>query len=63
LLRIAIDGATLREGITREAAADVLFAVGSPEMYRLLVGDRAWSAARFERWYADTLERLLLPTA
>src|SRR4029077_17038172 len=38
LLRIAIDGATLREGLTRDAAADVLFAVGSPEVYRLLVG-------------------------
>jgi AcrR family transcriptional regulator len=63
LLRTAIDGATLRDGLTREAAADVLFAVGSPEVYRMLVVDRAWSPARFERWYSDTLERLLLPPA
>ena len=40
--------------------ADVLYAIGSPETYRLLVEDRGWSAARFERWYADTLKRLLL---
>jgi hypothetical protein len=63
LLRIATEGSTLREGLSREVAADVLFAVGSPEVYRLLVVDRAWSPARFERWYADTLERLLLPPA
>ena len=61
LLRLATEGAALRQGLSREAAADVLFAVGSPEVYRLLVVDRGWSPARFERWYADTLERLLLP--
>jgi AcrR family transcriptional regulator len=61
LLRIATEGTTLQEGLSSDAAADVLFAVGSPEVYRLLVVDRAWSLARFERWYAETLERLLLP--
>ena len=61
LLRIATEGTTLREGLSKEAAADVLFAVGSPEVCRLLVVDRAWSPARFDRWYAETLERLLLP--
>jgi len=60
LLRIAADGTRLRVGLTRESAADVLFAVGSPEVYRMLVVDRGWSADRFERWYADTLARLLL---
>ena len=38
---------------------DEVFAIGSPETYRLLVIDRGWSPDRFERWYADTLERLL----
>ena len=33
--------------------------VGSPETYRLLVIDRGWTGDRFERWYADTIERLL----
>jgi hypothetical protein len=28
--------------------------------HALLVIDRGWSADRFERWYADTLTRLLL---
>jgi AcrR family transcriptional regulator len=59
LARIVTAG-TRREGLTALAAADVLFALGSPETFRLLVVDRGWSADRFERWYADTLARLLL---
>ena len=42
------------------AAAAVLYAVGSPETYRLLVVDRGWSGDRFEHWYGETLERLFL---
>jgi len=38
-------------------------AIGSPETYLLLVADRGWSGSRFERWYDDTLERLLLDPA
>ena len=50
----------LRPGLDPAAAADILYAIGSPETYRHLVIDRGWSGLRFERWYADTLERLLL---
>ncbi len=60
LLGIVIAVAPLRRGVARTAAEDVLFAVGSPEMYRLLVLERGWSAARFERWYAEAIARLLL---
>ncbi len=60
LVRIVAAGA-LRKGLTIEGAADVLFTIGSPETYQLLTVDRGWSPARFERWYADTLARLLLP--
>jgi AcrR family transcriptional regulator len=59
LLQIVVGQAGLRRGLTLAAAADVLFAIGSPETYRLLVIDRGWSGPRFERWYADTLARLL----
>jgi hypothetical protein len=55
---VGTDG--LRPGLDFAAAADILFAIGSPETYRHLVVDRGWSGARFERWYAETLERLLL---
>lgn len=59
LLRIVVGSAQLRAGLTLAAAADILFAIGSPETYRLLVVDRGWSGSRFERWYEDTLARLL----
>ena len=60
LLRMVVGAAGLRQGLDVETAADVLYAIGSPETYRLLVIDRGWSGPRFERWYAETLERLLL---
>jgi TetR/AcrR family transcriptional regulator, regulator of autoinduction and epiphytic fitness len=60
LLRLLTQGNPLREGLTAKAAADILFAIGSPETYRLLVVDRSWSADQFERWYRDTLARLLV---
>jgi AcrR family transcriptional regulator len=60
LLRIVTDRAPLRRGLNARTAADILFAIGSPETYRSLVVDRGWSPDRFERWYADTLVRLLL---
>jgi AcrR family transcriptional regulator len=60
MLKIIFERAALREGLTPTAAADILFAIGSPETYRLLVVDRGWSSDRFERWYADALAQLLL---
>ncbi len=60
LLRILTERWALREGVTLRAAADVMYAIGSPDAYRALVVDRGWSGERFERWYADTLTRLLL---
>ena len=60
LLHIVLGRTPLRPGLTAETAADILFAVGSPETYRLLVIDRGWSADRFERWYVEAMVRLLL---
>jgi AcrR family transcriptional regulator len=60
LVRIVGAGGCLREGLSADVAASTLFAIGSPETYRLLTVDRGWSPARFERWYADTLAQLLL---
>lgn len=59
LLRIVVGTKGLREGLDPASAADIIYAVGSPETFRLLVVDRGWSRARFERWYGDTLDRLL----
>jgi AcrR family transcriptional regulator len=63
LVRIVIDDAPMRQGVSMRAAVDTAFAIGSPETYRLLVEDRGWTPVRFERWYADTMIRLLLPGA
>jgi len=45
----------LRPGLRERDAADLIHALMSPELYRLLVIDRGWSPARYERWLAQTL--------
>jgi AcrR family transcriptional regulator len=60
LLEIVVDSEDLRKGLDLQTAAEILFAIGSPEVYRLLVVDRGWSGSRFERWYGDTLAHVLL---
>ena len=60
LLRIVVGARGLREGMDLETAADILYAIGSPETYRLLVVDRGWSDSRFARWYDKTAGRLIL---
>jgi AcrR family transcriptional regulator len=62
-LRMVMGEADPPEGMSFEMAADILYALGSPETYRLLVVDRGWSSSRFEHWYGETLERLLLDPA
>jgi AcrR family transcriptional regulator len=49
----------LRSGVTREEAADLLFALGGPEVYHLLVGIRGWSPERFDAHLTDLLGRLI----
>jgi AcrR family transcriptional regulator len=51
----------LRPGLSREEAADLLFALGGPEIYHLLVEIRRWPPERFETHLADLLGRLVAP--
>lgn len=44
----------------RRRAVDVAWALSSPETYRLLVRERGWAPAAFERWLADSLITQLL---
>ena len=54
---------TLRSDLRERDAADVIHALMSPEVYRLLVVDRRWTPARYERWLTQTLvDQLLSPT-
>ncbi len=51
----------LRPGLSANDAGDIIHALASPELYHLLVIDRAWSAARFQQWLATALAGQLLP--
>jgi AcrR family transcriptional regulator len=50
----------LRPGLTEADAADIIHALMSPDLYRLLVTERGWTAGRYERWLAETLAAQLL---
>jgi AcrR family transcriptional regulator len=49
----------LRPGLSATLAADVLWAMASPDAYRAFTVHRRWTAARFERWLAESVERTL----
>lgn len=51
----------LRPGLTEREASDMIYALASPEIYRLLVFDRGWPAQRHQRWLTETLVGCLLP--
>ena len=59
LLRLVIGETPLADGIDIATAIDIVYALGSPETYRLLVIDRGWNGDQFEAWYGETLERLV----
>jgi AcrR family transcriptional regulator len=50
----------LRSGLDLDGAADLLFALASPELYLLLVATRNWTPSRYQHWLADTLAQQLL---
>lgn len=52
---------SLRPGLPERDAADVVHALLSPEVYRLLVVDRGWKVRRYERWVTGVLVEQLLP--
>lgn len=53
----------LRPGLKERDAADLVHALLSPELYRLLVVDRGWRTERYEGWLTETLlDQLLAPS-
>jgi hypothetical protein len=54
------DRAGLREGITRRHAIDQVWLLMDPAVYHRLTRYRGWSPATYERWFTDTVTRLLL---
>jgi hypothetical protein len=51
----------LRPELRERDAADVVHALGSPELYGLLVVDRGWKPGRYAGWLERTLLDQLLP--
>jgi AcrR family transcriptional regulator len=52
----------LRDGLEAVEATDILWTLNHPDVWQLLVGQRGWSAERYEQWFADTAcEQLLAP--
>jgi AcrR family transcriptional regulator len=51
----------LRDGITLDDAAAIIWTLTSPEVHRLLRTERHWPPERFTKWLADTLSLTLLP--
>jgi AcrR family transcriptional regulator len=52
----------LRPGLHERDAADLIHALMSPEVYRLLVIDRGWAPGRYAEWLARTLTDQLTAT-
>jgi len=50
----------LRPKLRERDAGDIIHALMSPELYRLLVLDRGWPAERYERWLTGILIDQLL---
>jgi len=61
--RTLLKAGHLGKGMTLAAAADVLWAYSSPELYELLVLRRSWSLERYGRFIADSMIAALLPTS
>ena len=57
---LAENGA-LRPGLGGTDAADIIHALMSPEVYRLLVCDRGWDPGQYEQWLTEILISQLLP--
>jgi AcrR family transcriptional regulator len=54
--------ASLRDGLRRRDAIDVLWLLNSPAVFHHFTRSAGWSAGRYERWLAETMcQQLLAP--
>jgi AcrR family transcriptional regulator len=58
--RVAGNG-SLRKGLNRTQATEMLWGMTSPELYLLYTRDRGWTDEQYTQWLMETLIRLLLP--
>ena len=50
----------LRRGLGIDSATDILWTLNHPNLWQLLVEERDWTPAQYERWLADTACEQLL---
>ena len=50
----------LRTGLSRQDAADTVWAINSTEVYQLMTRTRGWSPQHYQQWLTSTLCTLLL---
>ena len=63
MIQFLIQSKSLRSGLDEKRARDILWALTSRDLYRMLVRDRGWTTQHFEDWLADLLvETLIEPT-
>jgi AcrR family transcriptional regulator len=64
LTRSLAGAGALRPKLREREAGDIIHALMSPEVYRLLVVDGGWPPERYEKWLTETLvDQLLAPTS
>lgn len=51
---------TLRDGLSLDEVADLLWLTSDPVLYLRLVGRRGWTVERFEAWLIETTLRQIL---
>ena len=52
----------LRAGLTADGAADLMWALASPDSYRAFTVIRSWTTEQFEAWLVDAVGRSVLGT-
>jgi AcrR family transcriptional regulator len=55
-----VERGALNPGLEASEAADLVYLLMSPDAYRILTGERGWTAETFQNWLAHILRRTLL---
>jgi AcrR family transcriptional regulator len=61
IARVLARSGALRPDLSEHHAADIIHALMSPDVYRLLVLVRGWHPERYRRWLTESLVDQLLP--
>jgi AcrR family transcriptional regulator len=60
ILRGITERASLRAELSHDTALDTIWLLMDPVVFRRLTRNRGWSADKFQHWFTDGIQRLLL---